>query len=100
MMAAMRRRSSRPEWSEPTLRVAAGYVFLAAFSTALVFVLRDGAPWTHPHPWMQLSPSHALVVSAVLGVAFAALIIAVTRVSVAHFRWARRLHVELRPVAR
>ena len=41
MMAAMRPRSSRPDWSEPTLRVAAGYVFLAAFSTALVFVLRD-----------------------------------------------------------
>lgn len=95
----MRLRSSRPDFRDPALRVAGGYVFLAAFSTALVFVFRDGPPWAYPSPWLELRPPHGLALSAALGVAFAGLIIAATRLSVAHFRWARRLHVELRPVA-
>lgn len=99
IVRGMRLRSSRPEWSDPALRVAAGYIFLAAFATALVFVFRDGAPWVYPHPWLELRAPHSLALSAALGIAFAGLIIAATRLSVAYFRWARRLHVELRPVA-
>lgn len=95
----MRSRPSRPSFQAPTLRVALGYVVLAVLATALAFVFR-GAPWSHPRPWVQLSPSHALGVSAALGVAFAGVIIALTRVTVTYFRWARRLHQELRPVAR
>lgn len=100
MMQPMSSRPLRPDLRGPTLYVALGYALLAVFATSLVFILRSSAPWSHPEPWIELSAPRSLALSALLGVAFAGVIIAATRVTVNHFRWARRLHRELRPVAR
>lgn len=83
-----------------TLRVAAGYAILSGLAIALAFVLRDGMPWVHPRPWLSLRPATALGLSAALGLALALVCIVMTRVAVARFSWARRLHGDLRPVAR
>jgi membrane protease YdiL (CAAX protease family) len=90
----------RTGWNEPALHAAAGYVLLAALATALTLAFRDGAPWTHPEPWLAEPPGVALASSALLGLAVAVAIIAFTRVTVKRFVWAQRLHAELRPVAR
>jgi hypothetical protein len=82
------------------LRVAAGYALLATLATALALALREGMPWVHPTPWVPMSQPRGLAVSALLGVLFASAIILSTRVAVARFQWARRLHLDLRPVAR
>lgn len=96
----MRSRQRRPDLGGPALKVAVGYALLATLATALALALRDGVPWVHPSPYLELRPLHGLAVSAVLGVAFASVTIGITRVAVARFRWARRLHRDLRPVAR
>jgi hypothetical protein len=80
--------------------VAAGYALLATLATALALALRDGVPWVYPDPWFPAAPVVALTSSAVLGLALAVAIIFLTRVAVARFAWAQRLHAELRPVAR
>lgn len=79
--------------------VAAGYALLAALATGLAVALRDGMPWVHPRPWLALRPGVAVATSLVLGLALALAVILVTRLAVARFRWARRLHGDLRPVA-
>src|SRR5262245_18958418 len=86
--------------SGPALRMAGGYVLLAILATALVLALRDGVPWVHPSPWVQWSSTVGLITSAVLGILLASVVIAMTRIAVSCYRWARRLHIELRPVAR
>jgi uncharacterized protein len=96
----MRERWSRTGREEAALRVIAGYALLAALATALTLALRDGAPWVYPDPWYPLPPAAALVSSAVLGLAVATAIVALTRFAVRRFGWAQRLHAELRPVAR
>jgi uncharacterized protein len=96
----MKFRSPQPDRSETALRMAAGYVLLATLATALALALRDGAPWAHPSPWIPMTPALAHAASAVLGLVVALTIIATTRIAVTRFRWARRLHRELRPVAR
>lgn len=100
MMPAMRERWSRTGRSAAALRVAAGYALLATVATALALALRDGLPWVHPAPWFPSPPAVSLATSAVLGLAMATALIALTRVAVARYEWARRLHCELRPVAR
>jgi membrane protease YdiL (CAAX protease family) len=75
-------------------------VLLGTLATALALAIRDGAPWVHPEPWVPMTPALGHASSALLGLLFAAAIIATTRIAVARFRWARRLHRELRPVAR
>lgn len=82
------------------LRVAAGYALLATLATALALAIRDGMPWDHPSPWVPMSLPMGLAASALLGVVFASAIIFSTRIAVARFPWARRLHRDLRPVAR
>ncbi len=81
------------------MRAASGYLVLAALAIALALVLRDGLPWIHPSPWLSLPPLAALLTSAALGLTLAAGLVVMTRVAVARFDWARRLHSELRPVA-
>ncbi len=61
--------------------------------------LRDGPPWAHPQPLLNLAPAVAVTLSTSLGVAFASAIVLATRVAVVRFGWARRLHAELRPIA-
>ena len=79
---------------------AGGYTLLATLATALALSLRDGVPWVHPSPWMVMTPSAALLTSALLGFAAAMGVAFTTRIVVNRFNWARRLHGELRPVAR
>lgn len=104
----MRRRWSQTGWSEAALRAAGGYALLAVLATALALALRDGVPWVHPEPWLpelagreegRVSPV-GLAASALLGLTVATGIITFTRITVRRFEWARRLHSELRPVAR
>jgi membrane protease YdiL (CAAX protease family) len=95
----------RMRWSEASLnlaagRIAVGYALLASLATALALALREGVPWVHPSPWVPMSTAMALGVSAGAGVALAVVLVALTRLSVTRFGWARRLHAELRPVAR
>ncbi|AUX25958.1 hypothetical protein SOCEGT47_065110 [Sorangium cellulosum] len=96
----MRSRWARTGRSDAALRVASGYLVLAALAIALVLVVRDGSPWSYPGPWLSLPPLAALLMSGVVGLTFAAGLVVMTRVAVARFVWARRLHAELRPVAR
>lgn len=96
----MRWRSRGPDRSGVALRVAAGYALLATLATALALALRDGMPWVYPSPWVPMSLPVGLAASALLGVVFASAIILSTRIAVARFQWARRLHRDLRPVAR
>ncbi|WP_438024413.1 CPBP family intramembrane glutamic endopeptidase [Sorangium sp. So ce233] len=96
----MASRWARTGRTDATLRVASGYLVLAALATALAVGLQDGWPWIHPSPWLSLRPPAALLVSAVLGLTLAAGVVVMTRVAVARFVWARRLHADLRPVAR
>jgi membrane protease YdiL (CAAX protease family) len=80
-------------------RIAVGYALLASLATGLAFALRDGVPWQYDEPWLKLEPLTSLGASAGLGIALALLVIAGTRLSVARFSWAQRLHLELRPIA-
>src|SRR5262249_37470424 len=80
------------------LGVAAGYAVLAVLACGLSLVVRDGMPWTHPSPWLTLAPTTAIVASSVAGLGFALAVVFLTRVAVPRFVWARRLHIELRPV--
>ncbi len=76
------------------------YLALAVFALGLSLVVREGHPFDHPAPWLLLPPIQALSLSALLGAAFAALVVASTRLFVARFGWARRLQDELSPSAR
>jgi membrane protease YdiL (CAAX protease family) len=96
----MRGIGSRREWSEVTVRAMGGYALLAALATALALTFRDGLPWVHPEPWLVAPLGVALASSTMLGLTVALASIAFTRLSVRRFAWARRLHDELRPVAR
>lgn len=97
--------NGRIRWSGASLnlaagRIAVGYALLASLATALALALREGVPWVHPSPWLVLSEPLALGLSAALGLALAGLLVVMTRLTVPRFDWARRLHAELRPVAR
>lgn len=96
----MASRWARTGRTDATVRAASGYLVLAALATSLGLVLRDGWPWIHPSPWLTLPPLAALLMSAALGLTLAAGVVVTTRIAVARFSWARRLHAELRPVAR
>jgi hypothetical protein len=95
-----RERWARDGRREAAYRIAAGYALLATLATGLAFALRDGAPWVCPDPWLVQPPEVALVLSAVMGLAVAVLLIALTRVTVRRYAWAQQLHIDLRPAAR
>ena len=87
--------------ADVTGRIVVGYALLASLATGIAIALRDGVPWVLPTtPWLSLGPAMSLAVSAVLGLALALALVLWTRVSVLRFDWARRLHLELRPIAR
>ena len=81
-------------------RVATGYALLATLAIGLALGLRDGMPWVHPEPWLPLGATESVLLSAAGGLGFALLLVVLTRVAVSRYAWARRLHLELRPVAR
>lgn len=79
--------------------IAGGYALLASLATALAMALRDGVPWVYPAPWLELTTLEAVVSSTVLGLFVAVVVIGGTRLTVARYAWAKRLHVDLRPMA-
>lgn len=96
----MTSRWARTDRTGATLRAASSYAILAVLATVLALALRDGVPWVYPRPWVSMRLGVGLLSSAALGLAFALGLIVMTRVAVARFGWARRLHGDLRPVAR
>ncbi|MEQ9322862.1 MAG: CPBP family intramembrane glutamic endopeptidase [Polyangiaceae bacterium] len=80
-------------------RIAVGYAVLASLAVALAVALRDGVPWMHPEPWMAMSPGLALAASAGLGLVLSLVVIGGTRLTVSRLAWAKRLHIDLRPIA-
>ncbi len=100
MPLVMRERWARTGKSSAALKIAVSYAMLAMVATAIALALRDGLPWVHPDPWFPAPLAVSLTLSAALGLGLATTVIAATRVTVARFGWARRLHEELRPVAR
>jgi hypothetical protein len=100
MPLAMGERFARKGKGEAAMGIAVSYALLATVVTAIALALRDGVPWVHPDPWLNLPLALAVPLSATLGLALAALLIVMTRFTVPRFAWARHLHEELRPVAR
>ena len=100
MPLVMRERWTRTGKGEAAMGIAVSYALLAAVATAIALALRDGLPWVYPEPWFPAPLAVSLSLSAGLGLALASGAIAMTRVTVTRFEWARRLHEELRPVAR
>ena len=81
-------------------RFAAAYVGMSIIACVIAVVWRDGLPYAFPDPWLAL-PSHAShTYSALIGLAFGALVVVLTKPMVAKLSWARNLHNELRPLAR
>ncbi len=99
MPLAMRERWKRDGKAEAATQIAVAYGLLATIVTAIALALR-GVPWVHPDPWLVAPLAVSLSLSATLGLAVAAFLIVMTRLTVPRFVWARRLHEELRPVAR
>ncbi len=95
----------RPRWSKPRVNVTAlraliGYGAMSAIAVTIALVLRDGAAWEHPAPWLALKKPAAIALSAALGFVLSLVTIGATRIVVARFSWGRRLHRDLRPMAR
>lgn len=84
----------------PWRTVAIAYALLGSIASAFAVGLCGSSPLVHPSPWLALDDNLRIGSSLVLGVAFAGVIVASTRVTVRQFAWARALHSELRPVAR
>ncbi|HEU4407227.1 MAG TPA: CPBP family intramembrane glutamic endopeptidase [Polyangiaceae bacterium] len=80
--------------------VTFGHAVLTAAALAAAWWARDGRPFAHPDPWLKLDPTAAAAASVLGGALIAALVVWATRHTVARFGWAKRLHVELRPLAR
>ncbi len=80
-------------------RLAGIYAALGAVAAAIAVAWR-GNPLTLADPWLDLGPIAAHAYSALLGTTFGLGVALLTRPLVARFGWARRLHDELRPVAR
>ncbi|MEZ4298473.1 MAG: CPBP family intramembrane glutamate endopeptidase [Polyangiaceae bacterium] len=94
-----------PRWSKPrvdsgALRAVLLYGAMSAGAVAISLALRDGPAWEHPAPWLALRKPAAVGMSAALGLFLAAAAIASTRIVTVRFAWGRRLHRDLRPMAR
>lgn len=81
-------------------RFALAYAFLGVACVAVAMVWRSGSVLAHPSPLIRLAAPASHVYSVAIGLAVGALIVVATRMSVTRFEWARRLHRELRPIAR
>jgi membrane protease YdiL (CAAX protease family) len=75
------------------------YVGMGVIAGVIAVIWRAGSPFTHPKPWLVLTPIGAHSYSLALGITLGLLIVIVTRACVSRFEWARRLHQELRPLA-
>lgn len=79
-------------------RFAGAYALVGAVALALIWP--RGTPLMHPEPRLLLDEGAAHGLSLCIGLVFGALLIVASRVTVQRFEWARRLHLELRPLAR
>lgn len=86
-------------------RIAVAYAVVCVVAMALAWP--RGSPLRYPGPrgaapalGPLLGEGSADIWSLALGIAFAVLVVAVSRVTVQRYTWARRLHLELRPFAR
>jgi uncharacterized protein len=84
-------------------RFAGAYALMSGVALALIWAM--GTPLLHPKPRFSLSgwsldESSAHWISLSGGILIAAIVVALSRVTVQRFEWARRLHLELRPFAR
>jgi len=79
---------------------AAAYALLGVLALVVTDLWRNGSAFVHPEPWLSFDATAKHVYSALLGVAFGALLVVCTRAAVARFRWAKGLHAALRPFAR
>jgi membrane protease YdiL (CAAX protease family) len=82
------------------VRVAAAYLLLGTFSFTVAVLWRGSSPFSYPDPWLSLDPTSSHGLSIVLGLAFGALLVGLTRFFVPRFGWAKALHSSLRPFAR
>ncbi len=80
--------------------VAVAYALLGSLAAGLAVALRNGSPFSHPAPWLSLDEPLRFGASLLLGVALAVVLVVSTRIAVERWQWARRLHTDLRPVAR
>jgi membrane protease YdiL (CAAX protease family) len=80
--------------------VAVAYALLGSLASGLAVALRDGSPFSHPAPWLALDEPLRFGASLLLGLALAVVLVVSTRIAVDRWQWARRLHADLRPVAR
>jgi uncharacterized protein len=78
---------------------AAAYALLGVLALVVVDLWRNGSAFFHPEPWLVLDAPARHFYSALLGLAFGALVVAGTRSAVSRFRWAKGLHAALRPFA-
>lgn len=79
------------------MSIASALVAIAAICLAIVW---QSNPFVYPTPWLMLEGSWGHAYSALLGLAFGALVVVITPVMVARLRWIRELHRDLRPIAR
>lgn len=84
-------------------RFAGAYALMGGVALALIWAM--GTPLLHPEPRIALAgwaldESSAHVWSLTGGLVFGVFVVALSRVTVQRFEWARRLHMELRPFAR
>jgi len=95
----MRYASSMIRWG----RFAGAYALMGGVALALIWA--SGTPLVNPaprvvFPGVSLDGGSAHLWSLLGGVLFGALVVALSRLTVQRFDWARRLHLELRPFAR
>jgi uncharacterized protein len=78
-------------------RFAGAYALVGGVALALIWP--RGAPLMHPERRLVLDAASAHWLSLGIGLLFGAVVVAASRMTVQRFEWARRLHLELRPLA-
>ena len=79
-------------------RFAGAYALVGGVALALIWP--RGAPLMHPERRLLLDAASAHWLSLGIGLLFGAVLVLASRMTVQRFEWARRLHLELRPLAR
>jgi membrane protease YdiL (CAAX protease family) len=81
-------------------RFAVAYAVMSAAAVLTALVWRGAPPLAIDAPWLVLQPTERHAYSTLLGLTLGGAVVLLTRVAVGRFTWARRLHQELRPLAR